>query len=360
MMYIDATRCQRAGQVTFDARPRLVVLPYDPSVAGLADYLDITSAEARAQWRQIVTRPSRPPTAGFRQVPFAPVESLLSLAGMLLVNHRRYGGSTSHTAPSPVPELASLTRRTPASILAKMANLDGSRPNGARHEVETAATLLTDPVRLAAVYVTVLDAARAEGVGQEQLPDFLHLEQTGTLWLLGQDELEGEDVEAAVEPRLRNLAGRMGSTPEQVTERLLVAAARVGQHRFAADVLSNFVHRCGFCGLQPGLDLERKGLLIASHIKPWRNSTDRERLDAANGIAACPTHDKAFDAGLLWVNGEYRIHAVEALDAAARTDPGMAASFGRPPLGDRLLLLATAEPPGTAYLAWHRENVAAA
>lgn len=152
----------------------------------------------------------------------------------------------------------------------------------------------------------------------------------------------------------------MGGTPEQLTERLLVAAARIGQHRFATDVLSNFAHRCGFCGLRPGQDLERTGLLVASHIKPWRDSNDRERLDAANGVAACPTHDRAFDAGLLWINGGQRIHSIEALDSAARSDPGMAASFGRPPLGERLALPASAVPPGSAYLAWHREHVVAA
>lgn len=329
-------------------------------MGSLADYVDITPAEARAQWQQIVARAPRPLTPGFRQVPFAPVETLLSLAGMLLVNHRRYGGNTSNTAPSPVPELASLTRRTPASILAKMANLDGSRPNGARHEVETAVTLLADPVRLTAVYAVMMDAARAEGVGPGRLPDFLDLGRTGDLRLLGQDELEGEDVEAAVEARLRRLAGRMGDTPEHITERLLVVAARVGQHRFAVDVLTNFAHRCGFCGLHPGEALERRGLLVASHIKPWRDSTDRERLDAANGVAACPTHDRAFDAGLLWVNGGYRIHSVAALEMAARTDPGMAASFGKPPLGEQLLLPGTAEPPGSVDLAWHRVHVAAA
>jgi putative restriction endonuclease len=329
-------------------------------VPGVADYLDITPGQARAQWRQVVARPPRPTTPGFRQAPFTPVETLLSLAGMLLVNHRHYGGSTSHAAPSPVPELAALTRRTPASILAKMANLDGSRPNGARHEVETAATLLADSAHLAAVYSVVIDAARAEGVGPELLPDFLHLEEARDLLLLGQDELEGENVEAAIEPQLRTLAGQMGDAPEQLTERLLVAAARVGQHRFAADVLTNFAHRCGFCGLRPGPALERKGLLVASHIKPWRVSSNRERLDAANGIAACPTHDKAFDAGLLWVNGGHRIHAVEALDAAARDDPGMAASFGRPPLVGQLLVPDGARPPGAAYLAWHRDHVIAA
>ena len=46
----------------------------------------------------------------------------------------------------------------------------------------------------------------------------------------------------------------------------------------------------------------RHRLLIASHIKPWRDSTPAERLDARNGIAACPIHDAASDTGLLTVN----------------------------------------------------------
>ena len=329
-------------------------------MAGLADYLDIAPSQARPQWRQVVNRPPRPSDPAFRQAPFTPVETLMSLAAMLKVNHRRYGGSTNHLAPTPVPELATLTGRTRASILAKMANLDGSRPNGARHEVETAATLLADSGRLAAVFLVALDAARAEGVGPDRLPDFLGLEGATPLRLLGQEELDGESLESAVEKRLRRLTGRMGDTPDFVTERLLMAAARVGQHRFAGDVLSNFAHACGFCGLRPGPELERRGLLVASHVKPWRVSTDRERLDPANGIAACPTHDSAFDAGLLWVNGGFRIHAVAALVAAAHADPGMAASFGRPPLAERLMVPPGGEQPGRRYLDWHREHVAVA
>ena len=65
---------------------------------------------------------------------------------------------------------------------------------------------------------------------------------------------------------------------------------------------------------------------------------------------------------LVGLNGHdgYRIHSVEALDRAARTDPDMASSFGPPPLGERLLPPATAEPPGAPYLAWHRKHVVAA
>ena len=43
----------------------------------------------------------------------------------LVVNHRRYGGSTAAMAVSPVPELASPFHRTNASVLAKMAKVDG-------------------------------------------------------------------------------------------------------------------------------------------------------------------------------------------------------------------------------------------
>jgi putative restriction endonuclease len=329
-------------------------------VTAVGDYLDITPAQARSEWRSILARPPRPVTPGFRQVPFTPVETLLCLAAMAVVDHHRFGGSTNHLAPTPIPELATLFARTPASILAKQANLDGSRANGARHEVETAQVMLGDTDRLAATYGVILDAARTEGVGLDELPDFLGLESDHDFTLLGQEKLSREDIEAAVAPQLARLAGHMGGVSESVTERLLVAAARIGQHRFAAQVLANFVHSCGFCGMRPGADLERRGLLVASHVKPWRASTNRERLDPLNGIAACPTHDAAFDGGLLWVNGGYRIHRIEKLVEASRADPGMKAAFDHPPLSPTLLIPVGGQRPAKRYLDWHREHIAAA
>lgn len=68
-----------------------------------ADYLAITPSAARAQWHSIVVRPWA--AEGRRQVAFTPVETLLCLAASLLVDHRRYGGSTAHRAEEPVPSL---------------------------------------------------------------------------------------------------------------------------------------------------------------------------------------------------------------------------------------------------------------
>jgi predicted restriction endonuclease len=39
--------------------------------------------------------------------------------------------------------------------------------------------------------------------------------------------------------------------------------------------------------------------LVASHIKPWRASTNTERLDPFNGLALTPNIDRTFDTGLI-------------------------------------------------------------
>ncbi len=40
-------------------------------------------------------------------------------------------------------------------------------------------------------------------------------------------------------------------------------------------------------------------VLIASHIKPWSVSDNRERLDHYNGLALTPTYDRLFDQGII-------------------------------------------------------------
>lgn len=42
-----------------------------------------------------------------------------------------------------------------------------------------------------------------------------------------------------------------------------------------------------------------KRLLRASHIKPWRDCDNDERLDGANGIMLAPHVDAMFDLGLM-------------------------------------------------------------
>ena len=45
--------------------------------------------------------------------------------------------------------------------------------------------------------------------------------------------------------------------------------------------------------------LRDKELLIASHIKPWKDSDDKEKIDGNNGLLLSPHIDKLFDNGLI-------------------------------------------------------------
>lgn len=50
-------------------------------------------------------------------------------------------------------------------------------------------------------------------------------------------------------------------------------------------------------------------MLIASHIKPWKESTDSEKTNPRNGLCLNALHDKAFDKGYITVkpNGQILI-----------------------------------------------------
>ena len=80
-------------------------------------------------------------------------------------------------------------------------------------------------------------------------------------------------------------------------------------------------------------------------------------LFRSNGLAACPAHDGAFDTGLLTVNGGLRIHVARSLADAVREDPLTRQYYGRPPLGEVLILPPGCQPPGRKYLDWHRSKV---
>ncbi len=321
-------------------------------MADLGSYLDLTAGHAREQFRELLRRR---PVSGARQADFLPVETLLCLAASFLVNHRQFGGSTAHRAPEPVPTLAALFSRPPSSVLAKMANLDGSRSHGAKWDALAGAILREELDRFSDIYRVILGAARTEGIGVNRLPDFLDLEVGEGLTLLGQDELDISVLEADLKDKIASHAAG-DDLSELQTERILVAAARVGQHVFAVNVLRNCGSRCVFCGFSPPAIGARR-MLLAGHIKPWKDSSAIERLDPRNGLAACPPHDVAFDTGLLTVNGGLRIHLARSLADAVGADQMARQYFGHPPLRESLLLPADALLPASKYLSWHRENV---
>lgn len=77
------------------------------------------------------------------------------------------------------------------------------------------------------------------------------------------------------------------------TKKNTLVSARVGQGIFRSQVLELWDNRCSVTRSVTGAAIR------ASHIKPWRHSTDEERLDPNNGLPLVASLDALFDAGLI-------------------------------------------------------------
>jgi hypothetical protein len=131
------------------------------------------------------------------------------------------------------------------------------------------------------------------------------------------------------------IAGRtdIGATAiQQLTQ------ARRGQGVFKSNVRLN-ESGCRVTGVTD------PSLLIASHIKPWKDSTDFEKLDGANGLLLAPHVDRLFDKGLISFsdNGDLLI--------APQLDRSILIAWG---IRDGLNVGAFTPQQGV-YLAYHRE-----
>ena len=76
------------------------------------------------------------------------------------------------------------------------------------------------------------------------------------------------------------------------TDRQAIVRARIGQGLFR-DRVSKIETKCRITGV------ENPTHLIASHCKPWRDSTNEERLNGENGLLLTPSIDHLFDRGFI-------------------------------------------------------------
>ena len=72
----------------------------------------------------------------------------------------------------------------------------------------------------------------------------------------------------------------------------VLAKRRIGQSAFKK-LLRGRYPGCCLCGLND------QRFLIASHIKPWSESSAEEKVDIDNGFLLCPNHDFLFDRKLI-------------------------------------------------------------
>ncbi len=126
---------------------------------------------------------------------------------------------------------------------------------------------------------------------------------------------------------------RDSSIPDGTTRKALIDARR-GQGGFRRDLDVYWGAACAVtkCAL--------RDLLRASHIKPWRNSTNEERLDPANGLLLSANIDILFDKGLLSFDDGGRMLISSDLSTTERRALGLSGRLRRKPHARQRIYLA--------------------
>jgi hypothetical protein len=102
-------------------------------------------------------------------------------------------------------------------------------------------------------------------------------------------ELRANDGRELVE----DLDGISKQRNVSATTRKSLVDARLGQGKFRIAVLESWGNCCAVTGSKT------RDAIRASHIKPWRESSNGERLDPNNGLPLVASLDALFDAGLI-------------------------------------------------------------
>jgi putative restriction endonuclease len=124
------------------------------------------------------------------------------------------------------------------------------------------------------------------------------------------------------------------------TERLAVVKARIGQGRFRDDLLEYW----GGCAVT---GISNPELVIASHIKPWRSSSNEERVFRFNGLLLLPQYDRLFDRGYISFSNDGELLSSPALKTLPSSLLGIDDSKG----------LRNIDDGHRHFLAHHRERV---
>ncbi|HYY72412.1 MAG TPA: HNH endonuclease signature motif containing protein [Candidatus Bathyarchaeia archaeon] len=141
------------------------------------------------------------------------------------------------------------------------------------------------------VYLTELPLNFAEvlcGLIGEEARSFISGSETGIALENGKI-VTGDDLDVW-ERRLEEQVEADSSVNE--TDRAAIIRARRGQGLFKQRVM-RIETRCRITGV------ERIDHLLASHCKPWRDSTNDERLNGENGLLLTPNIDHLFDRGFI-------------------------------------------------------------
>jgi hypothetical protein len=93
-----------------------------------------------------------------------------------------------------------------------------------------------------------------------------------------------------------------------LTEKEAIVNSRVGQGLFR----NRSIELWKSCSVT---EFSKQNILIASHIKPWKLSSNQERINPYNSLLLIPTLDKLFDKGYITFNPRGNIILSEKIDS---------------------------------------------
>ncbi len=126
----------------------------------------------------------------------------------------------------------------------------------------------------------------------------------------------------------------------QETTREDVIQSRIGQGQFRTLLIGYWQS----CSVSNCIQFE---ILKASHIKPWRLSTNEERLDVFNGLLLLPNLDTCFDSGLISFEDNGNILISSRLSEISLLQLGLNPN----------MRLKRVEQKHKEYLRFHREKI---
>ena len=126
------------------------------------------------------------------------------------------------------------------------------------------------------------------------------------------------------------------------TEKSALVLARRGQGQFRDNVRA--VERA--CRITK---VERMEHLIASHLRPWRDSSNEQRLDGENGLLLTPTVDHLFDKGFISFEDSGQLIVSPVADPVSLKRMGID--------HERRINVGAFSDGQRRYLDFHRENV---
>jgi hypothetical protein len=203
---------------------------------------------------------------------------------------------------------------------------------------EAAATAERCQVR----YIPITESLWVDGAEKELLNTLsVARARGGTVFHVTPDQWEavvaaaGLSARRTIESDIEEIRNRQDLTP---TQKEALIQARRGQGKFRRGLMEYW----GSCAV---VGCALPSVLRASHIKPWKKSTDAERLDVANGLLLIANLDALFNDGLITFDDDGQMLVSNGLAQNDRAILQLEGGLSKKPTAKQ-----------RSYLRFHREN----